>query len=469
MTVDAIRIQTLRGGESRSGAKYVLYWALINRRLDSNQAFAYAVERANELGLPLLVYGGLTSSHRWANARMHQFVLEGVAGNRKRAADLGAGYFFYLRKTKADPSDVLYRLAEDAALLVTDDYPGYMARQYNARVPEKIGIPYYAVDASCIVPMAEIGKQQYAAYTIRPRIHKLLDKYLRPVVTPKIEHAWNKDCVVQHRDLDTEVVPRAIPKLVAECEIDQTVPPVTELRGGRKAALALLDTFLHHNLRRYARQNREPSAKATSSLSSHLHFGYISSLEIALAVKDYAQKHDLIAEEFLEQLIVRRELAFNFARYGPRPDKLSEALPDWARKSLAKHDGDPRDYAYTREQWERAETHDPLWNATQKQLLEEGIIHGYYRMYWGKKIIEWSASHQEALDTIIYLNDRYALDGRDPNTYANILWCFGLHDRPWKERPVFGMIRYMSAEGMRRKTDVPAYVNEYDPRQMSLT
>lgn len=469
MTTDEIRIQTLHDGEPRAGAKYVLYWALINRRLDANQAFAYAVERANELGLPLLVYEGLTSSHRWANARLHQFVLEGVAENRERAAKLGAGYFFYLRKTKDDPNDVLYQLAEDAALVVTDDYPGYMARQFNAKVPGKIGIPYYAVDASCVVPMAEIGKQQYAAYTIRPRIHKLLDKYLRPIETPKLKHPWKKDWVARHRDLDTDVPADAIAKLVKACQIDQSVPPATELRGGRKAALALLDHFLHHNLRRYARQSREPSAKATSSLSSHLHFGYISPLEIALAVKEYAEEHDLIAEEFLEQLIVRRELAFNFAHYGPRPDKLSEALPDWAQKTLSAHDGDPRDYVYTRKQWESAETHDPLWNATQKQLLEEGIIHGYYRMYWGKKIIKWSASHQEALDTMIYLHDRYALDGRDPNTYTNILWCFGLHDRPWKERPVFGMIRYMNAEGMRRKTDVAAYVNEYDPKQMSLT
>ncbi len=388
----------------------------------------------------------------------------------ERAAELGAGYLFYLRKTTDDPNDVLYQLAEDAALVVTDDYPGYMARQYNAKVPEKIGIPYYAVDASCVVPMAEIDKQQYAAYTIRPRIHKLLDKYLRPVETPGLavsmeERLGRAPSGSRYRGR------RGITSRSSWPSARSTKP--SRLRpscvGGRKAALALLEDFLHHNLRRYARQNREPSAKATSSLSSHLHFGYISPLEIALAVKEYAEEHNLIAEEFLEQLIVRRELAFNFARYGPRPDRLSEALPDWAQKTLAAHDGDPRDYLYTREQWEAAETHDPLWNATQKQLLEEGIIHGYYRMYWGKKIIEWSASHQEALDTMIYLHDRYALDGRDPNTYTNILWCFGLHDRPWKERPVFGMIRYMNAEGMRRKTDVAAYINEYDPQQMSLT
>ena len=174
-----------------------------------------------------------------------------------------------------------------------------------------------------------------------------------------------------------------------------------------------------------------------------------------------------MAQEFLEQLIVRRELAFNFARFAPVIDSL-DALPNWARATLAKHDRDQRAYVYTPEQFEHAATHDPLWNATQMELLARGIIHGYYSMYWGKKIIEWSTTHEEALRTMIHLHDRYALDGRDPNTYTNILWCFGLHDRPWTERPIFGMIRYMSYDGMRRKTDVDAYIEQVMPTQGSL-
>ena len=175
----------------------------------------------------------------------------------------------------------------------------------------------------------------------------------------------------------------------------------------------------------------------------------------------YASEHKLIATEFLEQLIVRRELAFNFARYGPQPDSLA-ALPTWAQTTLRKHARDRRIPVYTRAQFEQAGTHDPLWNATQRELLRDGIIQGYYRMYWGKKIVEWCKSHQEALEIMIHLHDRYALDGRDPNTYANILWCFGLHDRPWAERPIFGMVRYMSLDGMKRKTDVEAYVRQMD-------
>jgi deoxyribodipyrimidine photo-lyase len=274
--------------------------------------------------------------------------------------------------------------------------------------------------------MACLPKQEYAAYTIRPKINRLIPLHLRPVKMEPVRKKW----LVQ----DTEV------------------PAGKPTGGGRKAALKRLREFLQRDLSRYAAHNREPSQHATSRLSPYLHFGHISSLEIALAVREHAP-------EFMEQLNVRRELAFNFARYGPDPRSLT-ALPEWARKTLAKHDADPREWTYPPRQFEQAATHDALWNATQKQLLRDGVIHGYYRMYWGKKVIEWSRSHQDALDIMIDLHDRYALDGRDPNTYANILWCFGLHDRPWAERPVFGMVRYMNLAGMRRKTDVDAYIQE---------
>ena len=235
----------------------------------------------------------------------------------------------------------------------------------------------------------------------------------------------------------------------------------TLFRGGRKEAERYLDRFLSDRLRRYAAEKNEPSAHATSDLSPYLHAGYISALEVALAVREHAREHKIMADEFLEELLVRRELTFNFVRYAKRVDSLDE-LPDWARATLDKHRNDPRDPVYTREQFETAATCDDLWNATQKELLLRGKIHGYYRMYWGKKIVEWSATPEEALATMIHLHDRYALDGQDPNTYANILWCLGLHDRPWGERPVFGTIRWMSRAGMDRKTDVQAYLREIE-------
>jgi deoxyribodipyrimidine photo-lyase len=377
----------------------------------------------------------------------------------------GIGYLFYLRQRRADPNNAFYRLAEDAFAVVSDDYPAFITPSYNTSVAPKLPVPYYAVDSSCVVPMAHLEKQEYAAYTIRPKIHKVLAECLTPVETVRLKHRFTG--LLPCADLQTEVTEGTIAALVESCEIDHTVPPSTDIRGGRVEAEARLERFLENNLRRYAKYAGKPSARATSELSSHLHFGQISSLEIALAARAFADEHKLMAQEFLEQLIVRRELAFNFARFAPVIDSL-KALPDWARATLAKHDRDKREIVYTPEQFERASTHDALWNAAQTELLTRGIIHGYYRMYWGKKIIEWSRTHAEALRTMIDLHDRYALDGRDPNTYTNILWCFGLHDRPWMERPVFGMIRYMSHDGMRRKTDVDEYIEQVTSAQGSL-
>ncbi|MCU0247927.1 MAG: hypothetical protein MUC42_15260, partial [Bryobacter sp.] len=365
------------------------------------------------------------------------------------------GYCFYLRRRKTDANDVFYRLAAEAACVVTDDYPVFIAASNNSSVPAKLDVTYEAVDSSCVVPMQLLPKREYAAYTIRPKVHRLLPSCLTPCPDPAVRVRWPAPPPEWH----TPVNEASIPALVASCEIDHSVPPSLSFRGGRLAAEAALKKFLEANLRRYARERNEPSAHATSGLSPYLHFGMISSLEVALAARSHAAEHKLIADEFLEELIVRRELAFNYARSVERPDSLAN-LPDWARQTLLKHALDPRDPCYRREDFVHARTHDPLWNACQKEMLLRGKIQGYYRMYWGKKIIEWSATCQDALETMVHIHDRFALDGRDPNTYTSILWCFGLHDRPWTERPIFGMIRYMSFEGMKRKTGVDAYLRE---------
>jgi deoxyribodipyrimidine photo-lyase len=447
------RVQRLNQARFRPGAEYVLYWAQMNRRVDSNHALAYAAQLANEAELPLLVYEGLTCSYPYASDRLHTFVLEGVPETQRRLRKLGIGYVFHLRRKRSDPDNALYRLAEDAGALVTDDYPTFIARGHNARVPAKLALPYYAVDSSCIVPMRQFEKREYAAYTIRPKIRKLLPRYLTPAPDIRMRRKFR----ASPSDLHTAVTRAKIPELVASCEIDHTVGPPPHVHGGAAAAEKQLQRFLQNSLHRYAGSHNEPSAKATSGLSPYLHFGHISSLQVALAVQDYTRRHKLIADEFLEQLIIRRELAFNFACFTENHESL-DALPEWARKTLAKHARDRRDPIYTQQQLERGATYDPLWNAAQKELLYAGKIHGYYRMYWGKKIIEWSRTPEAALSAMIYLNDRYAVDGRDPNTYTNILWCFGLHDRPWMERPIFGQVRYMSYGGMRRKTGVDAYI-----------
>ena len=429
----------------------------MNRRAAWNHALLYAVELANQAGLPLLVYEGLTCTYPYASDRLHNFILEGVPDTEQRLRKLGIGYLFYLRRKRGDPNDVLYRLAREAGAIVTDDYPAFIARQHNVRVPSKLSIPYYAVDSSCIVPMSQMEKREYAAYTIRPKIRKMLPRYLMAAPAVRVRRRFN----LPLPDFHTTVTSSNIAKLVASCEIDHSVRPSPDFRGGSVEAERRLKLFLRKNLKRYSSFHNEPSAQATSALSPYLHFGHLSSLQVALAVQEYAKEHKLMADEFLEELIVRRELAFNFARFTDDVESL-ESLPRWARDTLAKHAHDKRDPLYTPEQFELARTHDPLWNAAQKELLLRGKIHGYYRMYWGKKIIEWSATPEEALRTMIYLNDRYALDGRDPNGYTNILWCFGLHDRPWIERPIFGQVRYMSYQGMRRKTDVDGYVRDIE-------
>lgn len=441
------RIRKLNDIAPRAGGRYVLYWCRWNRRVDANHALAFAAALANQLGLPLLFLESLTCDYPYASDRLHTFALQGMPETAARLRQLGVGCAFHIPRRRHAAESAIADLARDAAAVVTDDCP---------LPPPAIQVASYAVDSSCIVPASCIPTRSYAAYSIRPKIRKLLPQFLQPVPPVRVRHPFRQPLPA----FDTSVDRAAIAQLVAGCEIDHSVPPPVGSGGGRAQAQRRLTTFLEHRLRRYARDRNEPSAHATSDLSPYLHWGSISALEVALAVREYAAEHKLMADEFLEQLIVRRELAFNFVRYGAA-DSLDQ-LPEWVRRTLDVHRKDPRDPSYTREQLEAAATCDDLWNATQKELLLRGRIHGYYRMYWGKKILEWSPSPEEALAAALYLNDRYALDGQDPNGNTNILWCFGLHDRPWPERPIYGTVRSMSRGGMERKTDVAWYLREIE-------
>jgi deoxyribodipyrimidine photo-lyase len=450
------RVRQLKQAEIRKGGKYVLYWCRWNRRVDSNHALAFAAGMANRLELPVLFFEALGCACPYANDRFHTFALEGVPHTAATLRKHGIGYAFHCARRKTEKTPLPGLLAQ-AAAFVTDDYPSTLAARQYKELPESLNIPSYAVESSCVVPPACIEARSYAAYSIRPRIQKLLPKFLAPAPVVRVRHRYRSDAPAFH----TYVRPGGIAALVAECEIDHGVAPSTLHRGGRVEAERRLQRFLDDRLRRYAREKNEPSKHVNSGLSPYLHHGYISSLEVALAVRDCAREDKLVADDFLEELIVRRELAFNFAQYAGSLDSLQE-LPDWARETIRQHRRDRRNPLYTREQFESASTSDLLWNATQKEMLLRGTIHGYYRMYWGKKILEWSATAEDALATMIHLHDRYALDGHDPNTFGNILWCFGLHDRPWPERPVFGKIRSMTLGGMERKTDVAAYIKEIE-------
>lgn len=451
------RVRTLNDRPVRTdGAQYVIYWSQMNRRVRENHALVHAAELANELNLPLLYFERLTCGNPAANDRFWTFMLEGVPDTEAELAKLGIGYTFHLRARRDDPRDGLMHFAENAAAVITDDFPVFVTAKNNRLVAERLPIAMRSVQASTVIPPSRFEKREYAAYTFRPKVKKLLPQYLQPAHLPKLNCKWNAP---PSRDWHTSITRGSIPALLANCDIDHSVPPSVTYAGGSAAAQRRLRDFLENRFSRYNKDRNQPSRHATSEMSPYLHFGHIGALDIALQVQQYTAEHQMMADEYLEELIVRRELTYNFAYHSERVDSLSQ-LPEWARSTLLKHATDRRDPIYSRETLETAQTKDPIWNAAQKELLLRGRINNYYRMYWGKKVIEWSPCCQTALEHLLHFHDRYALDGRDPNTYTNILWLFGLHDRPWSERPIFGTIRYMSYDGIRRKTDSKSYIEE---------
>jgi deoxyribodipyrimidine photo-lyase len=351
---------------------------------------------------------------------------------------------------EVSPEKGALELARDASLLVVDR--GYLRHQRAWRewVSHRSPCPVIQVESDVVVPVETASrKEEYAAATFRPKLGRHLPRFLSPLSM--------RDLKRPDPDLDLEGLNLSDPARLSK-EIRTAKAPDSLLipPGGTSEALARLRSFVREKLDRYHLLSKHPELDYTSGLSPYLHFGQVSPLQVALEVKKAGGPG---AEAFLEQLIVRRELGVNLVHYRPAYDSL-EALPAWARRTLQEHAGDRREYLYSLEELEGAHTHDPFWNAAQKEMLATGRMHNYMRMYWGKKIIEWSASPEEALKRILYLNDRYELDGRDPNGYAGALWCFGKHDRPFAERKVFGKVRWMSSEGLRRKFDIDAYVRK---------
>lgn len=444
--VERERCRRLNDQPARRQGRYVLYWAQANRRVENNEALQFAIELANRWQRPVLFLETLSRAEQLRGHRFVRFLLEGIAATAQQCRERAIGYRF-LVEPEENPLGEVARLVKRAVAVVTDDYPVPVVEARNSGFLAQAAVASYAVDASCIVPMRILPRREYGAYTIRPKIHRLLPRYLVPVPQEVPTVAFQED---QNEE------PGGINGLLQPAS---GAPASLMFRGGRPAGLRWLERFLSERLSRYAAERHQPVAHAASELSPYLHYGYLGAKEVALAVRSWAEEYDLDASAFLEQLIIRRELAFNFACWTPEPASLA-VLPGWARQTLHKHAGDRRHQVYSREELEAAATSDELWNAAQKELLLRGKIHNYPRMYWGKKIIEWSASYDEALATLLYLHERYALDAMDPNTYANVLWCFGLHDRPFQERPVLGTLRYFSLQGARRKLDVPGYIEE---------
>ncbi len=450
----------LRECSPATGGAYVLYWMQMYLRGRSNAALEEAIRRAKELELPVVVYQGLGRRYPEANARIHRFILECAHDVAADLAERGIPYVFYLERGEQLRAAV--ELIEGAALVVVDDFPAFILPRVTEAAlahTDGSGVPVLAFDANGVVPLSVIPDRQYAARTIRPRLHRVLSEHLRP--EPEDAAAPDSGEVeIPVRGIEEPLRAASdeeLAELVAECEIDHDVLPSLRHRGGRRAALERLDAFIEGGLTDYAELNRDPGADVGSGLSPYLHFGCVSPLEVALRVLDADAPEEAI-DAFLEQLVVRRELAYNFCRY-TWPDKHTtlDELPDWALKTMREHADDERDPTYTFEELEAAGTHDEIWNAAQRELVATGTFHNYLRMLWGKNIIRWSPDYATAQQTMIRLHHRYALDGRNPNTYANILWCFGLHDRAFQETEVLGKLRPMTSRATRRKFDLDPY------------
>lgn len=453
MSILPDRIQPLNDRGVQEGARYVLYWMEQSQRAQHNPALERALHHASETGLPLLVVFGVADDFSEATLRHHTFLLEGLQETQQRLADRGVK----LVVRYGAPDDVALKYAGAAAVLVTDR--GYLRhqKQWRARVAKEAPCRVEQVEGDVVVPVETVtDKAEYAARTIRPKIHEHLERCLQlpdavPVETPSLDLD-----VDSGRSLDD------IEAVTDQLDLDRSVGPVSDLYpGGVSEAEDILDDFLAEHLDGYDENRNQIHSHAVSHMSKYLHYGQISPVWLAQQVRR-AEGPESDIESYLEELVVRRELTMNHVHFRPDTYDSYTCLPEWARESLAEHADDEREYVYSLDELKGGTTHDPYWNAAMKEMRETGYMHNYMRMYWGKKILEWSPDPKTAYDRTLRLNNRYFLDGRDPNSFANVAWVFGLHDRGWKERPVYGKVRYMSQGGLDRKADPDAYVEKVD-------
>lgn len=449
LPVDMFAKRVTRAGTENKDGEYVLYWAQSARRLTRNLAFNHAVEEANAAGLPVVVYESIRPDYPSANDRIHCFVLEGVRYTMEEAERRGIRYAFFLPRTTDQARGVLRRLAVRARLVVTDDFPAFIIHKQTQRFVATSPVAVHTVDGNGILPMRAFDKEQYSAKVLRDRAKRMFPEYWAPFADVEPRQRFKGELELDSWDGNDPV------RAAASCDIDHSIRPVAT-KGGRGEALQRLESFLTRGAEGYA-EMRNRSIFHTSGLSPYLHFGHIGIHEVAARVL-LSDKPPEDIDAFVENSIIRRELSFNLCFFRPDYDSLT-ALPDWALRTLDKHRNDRRSPNYSFEEFERAQTHDAVWNLAQRALLSCGTMHGYLRMLWGKKIIEWSATPEEAHRTMVLLHEKYALDGRDPSTHAGVLWCFGKHDRPWgPERPIFGTIRYMNTETSgRRKMRLDEY------------
>ena len=447
------RVLVRRGGEPRKDGRCIVYWMQRSIRILDNPALDVAIEAGNLLGLPVVLFFSVIPNYPNANLRHYHFLAQGLRDVAEDAAERGVG--FVLRRPPNNSLEVFLEKV-GAALLIGDENPCREPERWRQVLARKLKLPFWTVDADVVVPSRIFGRAYFLLHHFRPHLRRELPKFLvQPPHTAPL-HDWKPPRGLQSYPLHQDITE-------GFTRLDRSVGPVDTFTGGTHAALKRLRTFAHQELARYEDTRNHPEVKGTSRLSPYLHFGNISPITIALEIEKAVTQGNATAkakEKYLDELIGWRELAVLFVRHNPNYDNWECAEP-WARKSLLEHVGDPRPHRYTFKQLERAETHDELWNAAQREMVDTGWMHNYMRMYWAKKILEWAPDPATAFDWAVTLNDKYELDGRDPNGYAGIAWAIvGKHDRPWFDRPIFGVVRTMTAVSTAKKFDAQAYIRQ---------
>ena len=480
------RVRTLVDRPARPGGEFVLYWMIAHRRLSWNFALDRAIEWAVELGKPLVVLEALRCDYRWASDRIHRFVLEGMAENARRAAGKCLLYVPYVEPGIGAGKGLLRALSRRACVVITDEFPCFFLPHMLAAAARQVDCRLEAVDANGLLPLVSTDAPAPTAYAFRRILQKQLPSHLSafPAAAPidRLELPTLERLLVKGESAPweraTDAVLSASAAELAALPIDHAVAP-GRARGGSAAAEERLTAFLYQQLLHYAEKRNDPDEDGASGLSPYLHFGHLSVHQVLheLAEVERWSPEDVSsaasgaragwwrmspsAEGFLDQLVTWREVGYHFSHRRADYDQY-ESLPPWAQATLAKHAGDLRAPVYSLPELDAALTYDPLWNAAQRQLTVEGRMHNYLRMLWGKKVLEWSATPRAALETLIHLNNKYALDGRNPNSYSGIFWCLGRFDRPWgPERPIFGTVRYMSSANTARKVHLRRYLARY--------
>ena len=448
------RITIRRDGAPDPDGKCVVYWMQRAQRGIDNHAVNVAVALANALGLPLVVYFAAISNFPHANLRHYAFLQQGLADIEH---DLGERNITFIMRRAPNESHERFFHDVQAAMVIGDENPMREPEKWRQRLAQILTIPFWTVDTDVVIPSKLIEKAQYGAYTIRPRLYRLLPDYLVPYENPPALYKWKRPSNF-HADSVHEDITAGWP------DLDRSVPPVEQWRGGTHAALKRLKLFTSNLLPNYDTHRNKPELDGSSALSPYLHYGHLGPQTIALAVRAAAAADpglQAAKDSYFNELIVWRELAINFVKFSPDTYDTADAAENWARISIAEHARDEREHVYKLAQLERAETYDELWNAAQIQMVETGWMHNVMRMYWAKKILEWTPDVATAVQYAIHLNDKYELDGRDPNGYSGIAWSMlGKFDRPWFDRPIFGKIRYMSGESTGRKFNSKLYIRQ---------